>query len=184
MTHALVIGGSGMLSEASLGLTRSFRTVSVVARTSSRLFELQNTNSRIVPIAVDYRSTDKLLTEIRHSVTAHGEIGLVVCWVHDIAPRVPRLVAEVLNGYDIALEFYHILGSSHSRPTAANVELKNSFRDLSNINYNQIILGFVLQNESSRWLTNQEISSGVLRSIESGIANSVVGTVEPWDRRP
>lgn len=51
--------------------------------------------------------------------------------------------------------------------------------------YHAVILGFVLlPGGQSRWLTNSEISQGVLDAIAAEAKRHIVGTVEPWSRRP
>ncbi len=52
------------------------------------------------------------------------------------------------------------------------------------IDYQAVLLGFVVEQGRSRWLANDEISSGVFAALESGSAFSIVGTVEPWSAHP
>ena len=53
-----------------------------------------------------------------------------------------------------------------------------------NIQYRQVILGFVIEGGRSRWLTHAEISGGVLDAVRNDRLFSIVGTVEPWSLRP
>jgi hypothetical protein len=46
------------------------------------------------------------------------------------------------------------------------------------------VLGFVVDNSQSRWLTNDEISTGVGRAMNSEDPVTIVGTVTPWSARP
>jgi hypothetical protein len=46
------------------------------------------------------------------------------------------------------------------------------------------VLGFVVENGQSRWLTDAEISDGVGRALESDDPVTIVGTVTPWSARP
>ena len=36
----------------------------------------------------------------------------------------------------------------------------------------------------SRWLTDEEISSGVLKAIEEDKERFVIGVTEPWSKKP
>jgi hypothetical protein len=45
-------------------------------------------------------------------------------------------------------------------------------------------LGFKIEDNSSRWLTNDEISSGVIEAITNDEEEKIVGIVSPWDKRP
>ena len=53
-----------------------------------------------------------------------------------------------------------------------------------NVAYRQVILGFQIEGERSRWLTHGEISQGVLQAIADDAEYHVVGVVRPWERRP
>ena len=48
----------------------------------------------------------------------------------------------------------------------------------------EVILGFVREGGHSRWLTDPEISAGVLKVLRSGKLRSVVATLTPWSERP
>jgi hypothetical protein len=52
------------------------------------------------------------------------------------------------------------------------------------IDYQAVVLGFMLEGAKSRWLTNAEICDGVLAALQSERALSIVGTVEPWSAKP
>jgi len=52
------------------------------------------------------------------------------------------------------------------------------------IDYQAVVLGFVVDNGASRWLNNDEISAGVLSAIDSEKPVAIVGTVEPWSAKP
>ena len=47
-----------------------------------------------------------------------------------------------------------------------------------------LALGFQLEGERSRWLTHEEISSGIIEALERQASRSIVGVVEPWEMRP
>jgi len=55
---------------------------------------------------------------------------------------------------------------------------------LKNMRYRTILLGFVVEGKTSRWLTNNEICDGVIEAIENDARDSIIGTVEPWNKRP
>jgi hypothetical protein len=55
---------------------------------------------------------------------------------------------------------------------------------MPNCLYRSILLGFVLEADGSRWLSNKEIGEGVIKSIEEDIKDMVIGIMEPWEKRP
>ncbi|MEI3614974.1 hypothetical protein [Pseudogracilibacillus sp. SO30301A] len=68
MKHALVIGGTGMLSGVSLWLLDQGYHVSVIARNANRmknLIEKTNLKCNITPILVDYTKDDELHSKYR-----------------------------------------------------------------------------------------------------------------------
>ncbi|WP_244527775.1 hypothetical protein [Virgibacillus chiguensis] len=50
--------------------------------------------------------------------------------------------------------------------------------------YYQIRLGFVIEEDQSRWLTNKEISDGVIKAIKNKNRITTIGQLEPWEKRP
>ena len=50
--------------------------------------------------------------------------------------------------------------------------------------YRQVLLGFVPEGDGARWLTNDEISAGVLAAIDEDTALFRIGVTRPWSLRP
>lgn len=184
-SHVLVIGGTGMLLKTSAWLAKQADTLSVVASTASSLSKLKNLNKKINLIEANYNSEDVFLLKINEAIKSFGPITCVISWVHSTAPNTPFKLAAKLLEHCAKLELYDILGSSHADPSDSK-KLKDrqlKFNDLGLVRYNRIILGFVLEKNSSRWLTNDEISSGVIAAIQNNVSTTV-GTTEPWGIRP
>lgn len=181
--HTLVVGGSGMLAALCLRLAKEQGTVSVVARDLKRLSSLAGKAmpGRIRPVAADY--SDAATFGCALDRLAHGKPDGVFCWVHDeVAPDAPLQAATHVRG-----TFWHILGSAVGDPAEPHVlsAWRERFRrHRPELIYRQIILGFVLENDRSRWLTDAEISDGVYSAAQSGDALRIVGTIDPWSRRP
>ena len=78
-----------------------------------------------------------------------------------------------------------MLGSANGDPSHPDrlAEMAQTTEGLP-IAYQAVVLGFVVENGGSRWLTNDEISSGVFAAIQSGAPLSIIGTVKPWTARP
>jgi hypothetical protein len=183
--HILVIGGSGMLAGLCLRLASDGATVSVIARNQARMQTLADRAEpgHIVCVPTDYRDAslfDQALTAI---ADRHGRPERIFCWVHDeAAPGVSLRVAEYVTG-----TFWHILGSAAADPADPSrlSHWRARFRERKpGLDYRQIVLGFMLEGGRSRWLTNMEISDGVYTAAESTDTLSVIGTTDPWSRRP
>lgn len=180
MKHALVIGGSGMLAKTSLWLAEQFDQVSVIGRSRQRLADLASQHRHIHPVSVDYRN-EKELAASMDQLIANGPIDMVVAWIHmSTAPVALANVIERLNQQNIEKwRLFHVLGSSYNLD-----DLLSKIEVPPSCEYHQIQLGFILEGQASRWLTNDEISSGVIEAIAEVKKRHIVGTLTPWDRRP
>jgi hypothetical protein len=183
--HALVVGGTGMLSRVSLELARRGYTTSVIARSPGPLAELvRESGGRVNPIAVDYRHTEKLVGELEQAVRAHGPIVLVVAWIHSVAPEAPLAVARTAAAGGHRVDYFHVLGSAADDPSRPEPERRARFAAVAQLAYHEVILGFAVEEGTSRWLTDDEIASGVVAAIDRGAARWIVGTTRPWSARP
>lgn len=170
-SHALVVGGTGMLAGACLGLAERGWIVSVVGRRRSRLALLAGRHSLISPIAVDYRDHATFRAALEHATTRHGPFALAVCWIRSWEATVFRIVCELLGESD---RLVHVLGSATLAALASEAPLRQAgARDT------RVVLGRVQHGSGWRWLTHDEISSGVLSAVDSGSPLHVVGVLEP-----
>lgn len=183
MEHALVIGGTGMLSGTTHWLVQQNYQVSVIARIRRRmktLIDQSEKPSSITPVLVDYCNETDLHSEIKRIIHENGEIRLVVVWIHSIGKNALTIVAEVISkNSKNKWKLFHVLGSS--------TDLKKTVQDVdipSGCHYRQVQLGFIIENGYSRWLTHKEISHGIIDCIQKDARLHVVGTVEPWEFRP
>ncbi|GEL06437.1 short-chain dehydrogenase [Rummeliibacillus stabekisii] len=183
MTHALIVGGTGMLSNTSLWLVSKGYQVSVIGRDAKRMESLISKSidsSLMTPVLVDYNDETLLTTKLRETIKCNGPIDLVIAWIHSYAESALEVIAnEISNQSDRYWQLFHILGSSKNLS-----EVKGKFSLPHSTRYRQIQLGFILENDQSRWLTNDEISQGVIDSIKSGKSINIIGTVEPWGKLP
>jgi hypothetical protein len=187
-SHALVVGGTGMLKDVSLELVKRGYIVSVIARNEKGLRGLERSanslSGRINPISLDYHD----LTTLRHSLEAatlqYGSIQLAVIWIHRTAEHSLYEIAQFLNNPMGSCEFYHVLGSRAADPNNPDQKRKQTFHQLENFSYHEVILGFMIEDGRSRWLTHQEISQGVITALDRKESQWIVGTVRPWSARP
>lgn len=182
MKHALVVGGTGMLAGVSLWLVKQGYHVSVIGRSTTRLKRLvdlaEPRGQQISPLSVDYRDTVALREKIEQSIENHGPIELVVSWIHAIAPDALQNIDDVVSRHiDHEWTLFHVR-SSTSYISRTPAKTSDSCR------YRQVFLGFILTAHGSRWLTDEEIATGVISAVENDQVETVVGTLEPWNQRP
>jgi NAD(P)-dependent dehydrogenase (short-subunit alcohol dehydrogenase family) len=181
MKHALVIGGTGMLSDVSLWLVSKGYRVSVVGRSEKRLEQLRSQAKKptsITPLLADYREEDLLTEQIREAVNEIGPLEMVVAWIHYPFKNVLETITrEAENPQQWKL--FHVIGSR------ANASMIHTDLHLAeNCKYRQVQLGFVIEGEQSRWLTHEEISNGVIEAILKDKQYHLVGVLEPDSKRP
>lgn len=140
--HALVVGGTGMLREATLTLAQA----------------------------------------LRRAVGHYGPIQLAVCWIHSSAPEALQTVAAELGRSGEPCRLFHVRGSAAADPTRLPRPALDELPPT--VSYRQVILGFQIEGNRSRWLTHREISQGVLQAIEDDAEYRAVGVVRPWEMRP
>lgn len=181
--HALVVGGTGMLMPVVKQLIDDGYTVSVIALRPSSLQALSTylhaQGNGLNALAVDYHDDERLQENLLEAVRLHGPITLTVAWIHSSAIDAPLVIAELVTG-----KFFHVRSASASQPDFQDPFDVISIKALSDIEYYQIILGFVLENGAARWLTNQEIAQGVIAAMKEPCASGTIGITEPWQSRP
>lgn len=179
MSHALIIGGSGMLKETSIWLASKYDYVTVIGRSKEKMNSLINQWKNINPLYLDYHDTNHLKFAIDEQIRKLGQIDLIVAWVHSTAPDALLTIIHSMSKQQNNWDIVHILGSSSNLET-----IKKNISVPENCTYSQVQLGFVRENNQTRWLTNTEISSGVINAIAQKEENYIVGTIEPWKHRP
>lgn len=180
--HALVIGGTGMLAETVLWLTEQGYRVSVVGRSEARLRRLKEraggAADRVHGLAVDYGRSEEFREALAGAIRVHGPVELVVSWIHSTAPEALEVVTEEVAATAAGgWRLFQVRGSN------AYVE-KGEVAVPDGCLYRLVILGFVLEGGRGRWLRNEEIASGVIEAVKQDREEWIVGTCEPWEKRP
>lgn len=100
MKHALVVGGTGMLSDVSLWLVNNDYYVSVIARNSSRMNKLISKASlkdKITPLLVDYTNKEELQKQVRNAIQKNGGIDIIVAWIHSVGENALTIIANEVS---------------------------------------------------------------------------------------
>ena len=175
-----------MLRQASVEIAKGSALFTAVARTSESLRALAHAigdepGREQSYVTLDWDQPDPFL----HGLSQLARLdppSLVVAWLHDmkLGPR----VAHALSKQGSRCEFFQIMGSAAGSPHGDAAAVRNLVESPSDLIYHQVILGFKREACSSRWLTDEEISQGVLDAISTKQPSYVVGTVTPWGERP
>jgi NADPH:quinone reductase-like Zn-dependent oxidoreductase len=181
LKHALVIGGTGMLSKVSIWLAANGYHVSVIGRNKEkmqRLLSSAESNSQMTPVLVDYTNNEELAKHLRQIQKLNGNIHLVVVWVHSTGKNVIPCLTKCISDSE-PWKLFHVNGISSNLDN-----IKKKIDVPENVEYHQIQLGFILENGNSRWLVHDEISNGVIQAIAEGKIKHIIGAIEPWEKHP
>lgn len=180
--QALVIGGTGMLSDLVTWLAEKYQCVSVIGKSWSRMERLIHDSGdlaeRIVPISVDYTDREKLLDAVRKNLWRNGPVDLLVAWIRSGYIDSLSAVAEEISGHtNDDWRLFHVRGT-------LNLSERRTPNLPDHVKYREVVLGFKIEEDGSRWLTDDEIWKGVRDAIVNDDTFSVVGTIEPLDSMP
>lgn len=128
-------------------------------------------------LAADYFNRDALVQVLDEHIKTNGPFDQAVIWMRRTAIESLDAVMDILSRNSGDVDVFRVNGSA-----AAQTTLPYKFHQT--INMHHIILGFKIENGESRWLTNDEISEGVISALTTGIPLTITGVIEPWDKRP
>jgi NAD(P)-dependent dehydrogenase (short-subunit alcohol dehydrogenase family) len=164
MKRALVVGGTGMLSGCVAELVRDGWQVVVPSRRYAPIpadIAESADDPKALWVEADWAAPESFAE--RAGKALGGKAELLVAWVHD-AYRAEVLAAiEPLLAGDAAV--VEVLGSSAAQPLGGVAE-----PSLPGHETQLVVLGFVRDGESTRWLTHRETSEGVLDAVHRALA--------------
>jgi hypothetical protein len=176
--HALLIGMTGMLAPAAREIVGESQHASVCSRSASNFsFGEKFLDDKMMRLGLDYDDEAHFLDTLR----IRGPVDLAVTWIHAKAENLRNGIADcVIPGGKIV----EIMGSASGRPDGFADERLKAMESQFGKTYRQVILGFMLEGDASRWLTHEEICGGVMRAYRGFETRTIIGTLEPWDKRP
>lgn len=151
---SLVIGGTGMLAEATRWVARNYSPTLLVARRAARFAE---GDPRFVPLDLDWREPD-FVERIGKSMGALPPIGKALIWLHDPDLFLDRLLSLIPPGNTVL-----VLGSMDGQPS-----LQARVDGLATVR-----LGSKPTPHGRRWLTHEEISAGAVKALQDGQSTAV-----------
>ena len=135
-------------------------------------------------IAIDYRDRDAFRARLLDARERFGRYAVAVGWIRTNATAARDSVLELMNvGPDVA-RYFDVVGSTGRHPAEVSIERLRRYDGLPFVGYRTVVLGFVAEGGRSRWLSDKEISDGVIHAVTSDALSSVVGELEPWTARP
>lgn len=178
MKHVLIIGGTGMLAGLSAELADMGIKVSVIGRNEEKHENVKRMSlypENIISLIIDHSYHLTLKEQLMKTMEENGPIDTVIAWVESYVT-----LEYIVNYVSINAESFRLFHIRGSRRYFEDQQLTVPFNCLSR----KVYLGFVLSEQGSRWLTNEEISNGVLNAVQQDLVSSIVGTIEPYEKRP
>ncbi|RNC80931.1 MAG: hypothetical protein ED559_03785 [Phycisphaera sp.] len=161
----MVIGGTGMLAGACQELAGRGSRLSVLARRPADL------GPGVTCYPCDYTEPDSFELAASSAIRQSGKPSLLITWIHATAPN----GADQIHSWTDPTRHIRVLGSASANKAAPG---------RSEAGVEHVVLGFVVGPAGSRWLTNEEICEGVLHAVDHPQPRTVVGVLEPWEKRP
>lgn len=158
---SLVLGGTGMLAEATQWLAARSEQTLLVAR-GARRFAGHSDN--IMGIDADWTGPG-YAEAIRAAIRSSGPVEAALLWLHEPGPILPWLLPELP-----AARVVLVLGSLDGRP-----EIPAGTMGVATVR-----LGSVRTPQGRRWLTHDEISGAAIAALEDG-ESRVVGELAGTD---
>lgn len=170
-----------MLAAATYEIAARAATITVVSRSGAAV-PLPGTTTTCHALKLDWSFSEQFVHSLRRHAEQVGAPDFALAWLHQ-----DSLALELAGGLCLGgafLRFVHVRSSVSRDPTRAPDDLPSRFLALPRVTYQQVVLGFIIEREMSRWLTHSEICTGTLSAIDGGAELTIVGTVSPWSARP
>ena len=153
LKRALIIGGTGMLAETSRWIaTQAAQTVLAARHPEGLAAEIGG-----VPWVMDWQDQCSGLS----TLVSMPEFDLVLAWLHQSGLWLAEhLQSKVAMGG----RFVHVHSSAAAKP---EVFARRAVPPRAGIHSQNIILGRQLENGHSRWLTTDEINTGILNALQN-----------------
>ena len=189
-SHILMIGCTGMLREVVTWAAQHYSHITLIARNRNRLHQIQSqlsvyqTPIQLFPL--NYCNNKQLGYVIENAQIANGKFTAALTWIQSKGENAIPVIANELNkNYDRPnkIPWYDVRSSAITQPGYQNTRA-HLISQFTNISYRQIILGFQLTKNGSRWLTHSEIVSGTIDAIQLQHHEQIIGRISPWHLRP
>lgn len=183
-SHVLIFGGTGMLAQATGWVAERSDFTVAFGRNRQRLDRLEKRSAKygLRIQELDYTDTEALKNAVATAYTKYGEIDMVVAWIHGTAPNAISTIKQQIAMLQKTHRWLLIIIKGSSSNLSSIIATEATIPE--NCTVKEVQLGFIFNGTTSRWLTHEEISLGVIQAIKGNKSKVVVGTLEPWNKRP
>ena len=129
----------------------------------------------VIPVEVDYSDRARLKQTLEKTFLSSGYPDTVIAWIHSHAAEAHFTIAKLLEEHGQPFDYYEIHGYTDRDIQQHYSSLKERFNSLVFTEYHLIQLGYEIEDGIRRWLTNEEISTGVIEAVEKAENVYIVG---------
>ncbi len=156
---ALVIGGSGMLADATNWLVNRSQCTLLVSRSASKTVAVMK---NVQALDVDWHGS-LFKQRLKDALSPLQPLSQALLWLHDPEPTLHWLAPLLTTARTVV-----VLGSMDGRPALPASTTMLTF----------VQLGAVATDSGRRWLTHAEISEAAIAALLDG-QSSVIGELRP-----
>ena len=173
--HALVVGGTGMLADATGFIRSRSKRLTLVARRA----EAAAPALGVLPdeaCAADWRDYMSFSSTVSPRIVAMPP-DLALLWIHDSGHR--SLLWLLMQLARAPILIVHVLGSSSGDPRGVDADINAILAKAPSMDYLTVVLGSkALPGGGRRWLKNNEICAGAIEAVQTR-RDIVVGEIIP-----
>jgi hypothetical protein len=171
--HSLVVGGTGMLADATRFIRARSQRMTIVARRPKVTGVMLSSDEAC---AVDWRDVTAFSAALSPRLSARPP-DLALLWMHSSGdPSLLWLLGRLVTRPALIV---HVLGSSSGDPRGGTEEIGAIVTKARSAQYVTVVLGSkALAAGGRRWLTNFEISTAAIEAIQNRW-NVVAGEIVP-----
>ena len=164
MSNIVIVGGTGMLAPATREIARYVQCLTLVARDPGSLAD--EIGARV--LRMDW-TKDEDVSKAISSLSSMPPVTLLISWVHERGMAcLPRFESVLMEGG----RSIRVHGSSVGDPSNG---VQTDPSPPSGVLRQDVVLGWIAkENGARRWLTDDEISAGVLTAFHEPQTRSLV----------
>ncbi|SKB78324.1 hypothetical protein SAMN05660903_02523 [Salegentibacter salinarum] len=165
-----------MLRDTSEYFIKKGHFVTLLARTNYRMdaikAEYPDKEKNIFTISQDYTEPEKALNGIKMSIDTFGPVDIAILWIHTSGEEFSNLIKTFLFSHSPKTTIFQVWGSASVNPKSFT---QKNWKEKYPNRYKEIFLGYKRKNGSVRWLTNSEISEGIIKAVQENDSESIIG---------
>jgi hypothetical protein len=167
MEHHLIVDDTGQLKGTAVKLAAQVGRVSFISSNRKALdeaLEKAGQNKRtITTFHVDLTNQGELRSTLERCIGENGPADVTVAAIGSLSPDTATVMAQAYRSLAVFTEFFDVISPGDDLAIAHQRE--GRLRSFENVWYRKIEVGFVMENGSSRWPNEGELTEGIVNAI-------------------